>query len=246
MQSKKALELSTETTVVVMPATAEITVQSLSLSSRAASVEIIRTQSDADRAAEVRAAGKAMLKQIDDLFDEAIKNAHVLHKGLLSKKKEAAEPIEKVITGLNRQLGLFEDAKEKRRLAEQRRLQEQARIDAETQALAEAASLEAMGQRSAAEMVLNEALESPAIQHVVLAKEKTAGIASRQVWKWELVDIGKIPSMFLVITREPSTGLNQTISTGAIGALVRALKDKEVAEQQLNCGVRVWSETIII
>ena len=111
----------------------------------------------------------------------------------------------------------------------------------------EAAVLASQGEAEAADQVIEEAISAPA-PAVVLPKFNSSefGRTTRTVWKWKIVDLTKLPLHFLTVTNNASTGLPQDISTAAIGALVRTLKNKELAEAQFKGAVEVWEDKTII
>lgn len=230
----------TATPEIIVPGADQLSTQSTSLATKVKSITVVDMKT-ANQAAEYRTAGKAILKQIDDMFDPVIKSAHEQHKKAIALKKQFTDPINaNVITPVNSQLTAFERKREQERQAEQRRLQEEARKEQEQRALEEAQHLQAQGQHEAAEQVVQEAIEAPA-PVVLVEKEKIEGVSMRSVWKWEIVDLAKIPHNLLVVSKNPANGLNQEISTTGIGALVRSLK--KMAEQQIP-GIRVWEDKI--
>ena len=217
------------TTAIAIPQTDVINTQALTIVEQAKSITVFN-KATADKAAEVRKMGKQLIKQIDDTFDPAIDQAFKLHRSLIATKKSHTDPIEKgVVQHLNYQLTQYERVQEQKRMEEQRKAQEQARKDAEAQAEAEAALMASMGQHAAADKILEEHFEAPA-PTVVIPKEKIEGVSFRSVWTWWITDITKIPIHLLTVTKNPSNGFDQEISTAAIGAMVRTLKDQAMKQ----------------
>lgn len=229
-----------------IPDTREIDDSAISLSDRAKKIAV-KDEASYKRASEIIDAGNEILKQVGDTFDHLIKNAHTLHKDLLGQKKKLTDPVESVIRSLKRQMADWQMAVERERHAEEARLQAEAKKAAQEQALREAAVLEQQGEHEAAEQVVTEAIEAPA-PAVSLPKFQSSdfGRTTRTVWKWKIVDLSKIPIQFLTVVNNASTGLPQDVSTAAIGALVRTLKNKELAEAQFKGGVEVWEDRTII
>jgi hypothetical protein len=190
--------------------------------------------------------GNGLLQEIGATFDGPIKAAHALHKDLIAKKKVLTDPIEAAINAKKREMGNWQYEQDRIRRAEEARLAEEARKQAEALAVAEAQILEQQGQTEAAEEVIQQAIEAPT-PTVVLPKFQSSdfGRTTRQVWKWKIVDLSKIPLHFLVVCENAQTKLMQDVSTSAIGALVRTLKNKEMAEAQFKGGVEVWSENSV-
>jgi len=233
-----------ETALIVAPAveTEAINKQTIDVVSQAKAITVTDNVSYA-KASELISIGNAILKEIDDTFNPLVKDAHTLHKNLLAKKKALADPIEGALNAKKREMGNYQLEQDKIRRAEEARLAEIARQEAQDRALAEAALLEAQGESEAAEQVVQEAIEAPP-PPVVLPKFQASefGRSSRDVWKWRIVDLGKIPMQYLTVVENPSNKLMQNVSTSAIGGLVRAAKTKEVAEAFFNGGVEVWPE----
>lgn len=191
--------------------------------------------------------GNGLLKQIGETFDPLIKNAHQLHKDLLGRKKTFTDPIESALNAKKREMSNWQMAEERKRREEEARLAEAGRREAQEQAMREASVLASQGEAEAAEQVIEEAIHAPA-PTVVLPKFQSSefGRTTRTVWKWKIVDLAKLPLHFLTVTENASTKLPQDISTAAIGALVRTLKNKELAEAQFKGGVEVWEDKTII
>lgn len=229
-----------------IPDTREIDDSSLSLSDRAKKITV-KDEVSYKKASEIIDAGNSILKEIGSTFDSLIQDAHKLHKDLLGKKKALTDPVESTIRVLKRQMADFQMKLEQDRRAEEARLQAEAKQQAHEQAMREAAVLEQQGEHEAAEQVVTEAIEAPA-PAVSLPKFQSSdfGRTTRVVWKWKIVDLAKIPLHFLTVTNNASTGLPQDISTAAIGALVRTLKNKDLAEAQFKGGVEVWEDKTII
>lgn len=109
-----------------------------------------------------------------------------------------------------------EDAAEKRRQEEQDRLHQE-RLDAEA----------AERERTARAETLEERAETRTTAPTVHAP-KVKGVSTRKIWKFEIIDQGKIPREYLVP------------NTTAIGGVVRALKINTNIP-----GIRVYSEDVV-
>lgn len=192
-------------------------------------------------------AGNGILKQVAETFDPLVANAHKLHKDLLATKKQFTDPIENALRIIKRQMSDWQMQLERERRAKEAELAEQARKESLEQAQREALVLEGQGEAEAAEETIQTALEAPAPAITLPAFNSSEfGRTTRSVWKWKIIDVTKIPMQFFVVVKNASTGLDQDISTAAIGSLVRTLKNKELAEAQFGGGVEVWQDFTLI
>lgn len=242
MATKKA----TPAPAIQEPDTKKIGTEMNSIATQAKAITV-RDEATYRKASDIIDAGNGLLKQVGETFDSLIKSAHQMHKDLLTKKKGFTDPIDSVLNVLKRQMSDFQMRLERERKAEEARQAEAARLEAQEQAMREAAVLASQGEPEAAEEVIQNAIEAPA-PAITLPKFQSSefGRTTRTVWKWKLVDLTKLPLHFLTITNNASTGLPQDISTAAIGALVRTLKNKELAEAQFKGAVEVWEDKTII
>ncbi len=227
---------------IEQPETDKLSNQSLTIIEQAKSI-VVKDAETYQKAADVISVGKSLLKQIGETFDPLIESAHKAHKQLLATKKQFTDPIEVALSVKRREMSAYELEQTRLRKLEEARLAEIARKDQEAKAIEEASVLEEWGEVEEAEEVLQKAIEAPA-PTVRLPEFKASdfGAKSRSVWKWKIVDLGKLPIHFLSVVRNPSTGLEQDISTAAVGALVRSLKSKELCDAQFKGSVEVWEE----
>lgn len=244
MATKKAP--TTTAPAIQEPDTKKIGTETNSIAAQAKAITV-KDEASYRKASDVIDSGNALLKQVAETFDGLIKTAHQMHKDLLSKKKSFTDPVESVLNVLKRQMSDFQMKLERERRAEEAKRAEAARLEAQEQAMREAVLLESQGEKEAAEEVIQQAIEAPA-PAVSLPKFQSSdfGRTTRTVWKWKIVDLTKLPLHFLTVTNNASTGLPQDISTAAIGALVRTMKNKELAEAQFKGAVEVWEDKTII
>jgi hypothetical protein len=220
----------------------QIVQRQASIADRAKSIEV-RDKVTAETAAEVRNAARQLLKQIDETFDPLIKQAHDHHKALLATKKKHADPINvEIINPLNAKLLDYNRRVDKERQEEQARLQEIAKKDQEDRRVNEARELKARGDHEAADQVIEDAITetAPVVQ---VQKEKIAGVTFRDVWRWEITDVAKIPTNYLSVEVDTETGCKTRISTAGIGAIVRAVKH-EARVMAMIPGIKVWKDTV--
>jgi DNA-binding PadR family transcriptional regulator len=86
--------------------------------------------------------GKAILKEIDEGYDDLIKAAHKLHKDAVAKKAKYYAPAELGVRDAKQLMSTWDAEQERIRLAEQRRLKEIARKEEEAARKAELNRLE--------------------------------------------------------------------------------------------------------
>lgn len=167
---------------------------------------------------------KTIEKDINATFDEPIRRAFEAHRSIVAAKKKHFEPIERAEQMVKPKIAAYLQEQERIRREEERRLQEEQRKRAEEEALAQAAELEAEGQKEAAEALLSEPLP---VAPVVLPKTtpKVSGIAAREVWMFRVIDPTKIPRQYLKVDEQK------------IGQVVRAMKDTANIP-----GVQIYSE----
>jgi hypothetical protein len=189
----------------------------------------IRTEAEYNTAVSVVREIANRIKTVTDFFADPKKKAHDAWKSICAKEKEVLGPLDEAKAKLSRQIGAYQAERERVRQEEERKLREEAAREAEEVALAEAAELEALGETEMAQAVLEEATQAPAPVVVVApAAPKAKGIASRDNWKFRVVDANKIPREFM------------TPDLQKIGQYVRAMKkDAKIA------GVEVFNEASV-
>jgi hypothetical protein len=147
-------------------------------------------------------------KEACDLRNDAVRN-----------EDEAAEI-------LNRKLQAFDEEQE--RVRREREAAESTRLkkEQEAAAIAEAESLQAIGETELAEQVILQAVEAPS-PVVVLSKDtpKMKEMQARETWQFEVMDEKLVPREFM--SPDPKK----------IGAVVRSQK-----KLTSIAGVRIWSE----
>lgn len=243
MTTKKATSTAP---AIPQPDTKKIQKESGTIVTQAKSITVT-DEASYRRGSEIIDAGNGILKQIAETFDPLVANAHKLHKDLLGTKKQFADPIEAALRSIKRQMADWQMKLERERRAKEAEESEKARKEALEQAQREALVLEGQGEAEAAEEIVQQAIEAPAPAISLPAFNSSEfGRTTRSVWKWKIVDLSKIPIHFLQVVDNASTKLAQDVSTAAIGALVRTMKNKEMAEAQFKGGVEVWEDKTII
>ena len=177
-----------------------------------------------ESAAEMLKAVKSLQKEVKATFDPVCKATNDAWKAATAARKKHSEPLETAEGIIKRKLGTYHQEQEKKRLEVEQRERERLKREAEDERLEAATNAEAAGDDAAAEQLLNAPI-IPAPVRSNFTPPKVAGVAQRTNWKFEIIDVDKIPREHM----EP----NMT----SIGGVVRALKD------QANIpGVRAYAD----
>lgn len=169
--------------------------------------------------------GKALLKEIDEGYDDLIKAAHNLHKDAIVKKAKYYTPTEAGVKVAKRLMSDYDAAQEAIRQSEERRLREIARKAEEERILQEAIEAVANGYEGEAEIILQEELFIPPIIMPKTTPKINGGPVFRTIWKFKIIDVSKIPDQYKIVDEVK------------VGQVVRALK------KQTNIpGIMVYEE----
>ena len=147
-----------------------------------------------------------------------------LKRMILDREQQIDEPWARAEQSvLKPAIGKFEMERDRKRREAEDRLRDEARKRAEDEKLAQAAELEKMGEKEAAQRVIEQPI-APAT--AVLPKiEQPKGVSFREVWKFEVIDPIAVPADYKIIDESK------------IRKVVGAFK----AETKIP-GIRVWSE----
>lgn len=182
MEASRVLQLTT-------PKTEEIGQKALTYSETIAALPPIKTADEYLYVNELWKAGKALLDEIDEGYDDIIKSAHKLHKDALAKKAKYYVPAETSVKAAKMLMNVYDAEQEAIRQAEQRRLQEEARKREEEARLQAAIEAEKEGAKEEAEQIL----EQPAYVPPVVLQKATPKVAGgpvfRTVWKHQVTDL---------------------------------------------------------
>lgn len=172
----------------------------------------VSTAESYTRAAKLLQAIKQMRnEEVNTIFDPIIASAHAAHKTALAGKKKIDEPLANAELYLRCQVTAYTQEQERIRRAEEARLQEEARKDAEATAKQAAedeqvrAALEAeqSGDTKAAEQIISAPVQAQPVFVPPVVVPRTvptvAGLSTRKVWKFRVVDETKIPREFLMV-----------------------------------------------
>jgi hypothetical protein len=212
---------------IVTPDPAPLEAEGLALVTAAKSIQVLDEPSF--RAAGVKLREIATTKSnIVAAFRDAKEKAHAAHKaittleaGLLLYPAEAEAILR---SRVSRYLTEEENA---RKLEESKRREEERR-KAEADRLLQAEALDRAGDTEAAVQALDRPVEVAPIE---LPKPKAAGISSRSVWKFEVVDAMKVGGRFL------------TPDLSKIQGVVNGMKAEAAA---VVGGIRVWEEKVVV
>lgn len=200
----------------------------------------VKTEADYASASKYKDVAKAILADISSTFDGHISAAYKAHKDLIATKKKFSDPVELVVSKLNFQMSTFTQEQNRKAREEEARLAEESRKHNESIAVAQAAQLELQGQHEAAAQVVEEAINAPT--PTVMTQRfnpNDFGRSTRTAWKWRIVSLKDINVAYLAVVNDTE------ISTTGIGALVRAMKNKEQVERMVG-GILAYEETITV
>lgn len=184
---------------------------------------VVRTQEGYQQAAEHLKAIKGMLGQIEDARTRVTKPLLQAQREVNTQAKEAAAPLEQAEKQIKLAMIAYSDEQERIRREEQRKADEAARREQQKLQERAAKAMESGKVEKAAELETRAAtVVAPVIQR---EPPKVAGVATREVWKFEITDPAAVPRNYCSPDEKK------------IGGIVRAMK----GDTQIP-GVRVWSE----
>jgi hypothetical protein len=171
---------------------------------------------------------RALRDTVATLFTPHVKRAFDAHRAFVAQRQRLDQPLVAAETALKRQLAAFTVAEERRRLAAAR-AETAAATDARTdQIWREVEALETAGYREEAAALATELVSSPLGLVLSPPPINVPGLATRDVWKYEVTDPALVPREYWTIDHQK------------LGAVVRAVKGSVVIP-----GVRVWAERTI-
>jgi hypothetical protein len=217
----------TEVTVPETPRSQELIAAAEVLLDRAGKFQVIQTPAEAELAAEYRA---RVNQQIKDLDAERLDMGAGLRETLLKINTRFNAPIEALKAKLGivdlalkgymaQQRALAEAAERARREQEEARKREEARRLAEIEAARKAA--EEANLPPPEPEPLPAPIPDPVPEFTTTRIEGSYGskVGTREVWKYRIADIKKVPEQFLVPVED-------RVNKGALNALARSMKDK--------------------
>lgn len=214
------------TTALVYPNADGIRTQTLECTDQAESL-VVTNEAEYLCAAGFLKRVKNILKQITETFDRPIADAHAAHKSVIAAKKKHADPLTAAERTVKGKMLAWQRAETDRLEAERREVEAAERKREEERRLAEAERLEVQGRTAEAEAVIDEPVYIPPVV-MPPAAPKVAGISSRRVWKYRIVDVNLIPRQYMIP------------NDVAIGAVVRSMG------KAMNIpGVEVYQEDVM-
>ena len=179
---------------------------------------------------------KSLRAEIADTFNPIIIKAHAAHKEALAQRARYDDPLNAGERTIKSKMGAYYSEQERIRRAEQLRLEEEAKRAAEDAMIKEAALAESLGDKGAAEAILDEEIilapvvAPPAVQ-------KQTGISVRENWGFEVFDLKALVAA-VVAGGVPASAIEA--NEKFLGQQARSLK----AELRYP-GVRVTCQKII-
>lgn len=138
---------------------------------------------------------KALEKEVDAAYDEAIESAHKTHKTLVAKKKVYAEPIMEARRIAKGKLIAWSDAERVRLDQEAAIARSKSKKQAEDEALARAERAAEFGDDKTADAIMAAPVVVETVQ--AAAPVKTATVLQTR-WKYRITDAALIPREYLV------------------------------------------------
>jgi|SRR5579871_804506 len=171
---------------------------------------------------------KALQDAIARVFVPHIQRALAAHRALVADRRRFEQPLRDAEAVLKSKIAAYTLAEERRRRSEACR-QSAAATEARAAAIwREVEDLETAGFSTEAAELAGELVAAPLAIALTPAPLKAPGVMTREVWKYEVVDMAQVPREYF------------TIDHRKLGAVVRALKGTIVIP-----GVRVWVERTI-
>lgn len=167
----------------------------------------VRDQESYNRAAGLLISIAGLEKEIIDHHKEPKQKAFEAHKAIVAAEKRLLEPLAEAKGIIKRAIGAFEQEQERiRQEAERKAREEAARLEEEAR-LKLAVQAEEMG--APAETV-QEIIDTPMPMAVPAAPrtfQRAAGVSTRRIWKWEIVNEKEIPREYLMIDQVKINGI---------------------------------------
>lgn len=169
---------------------------------------------------------KTISKNLETEFADPVDKAHKAHKSMVALRDKALLPFRQAEQIIKQKLGSYQMEIERKRQAEAEMLRKEAEAKAEADRIAKAQEQMDKGDLAGCEKTLAApAAFVPPPRVTTPEPPKVAGVSFKDVWKFEIVDVSKLPPEYLM-PDEPA--IRKTVS-GLMG--------------KTNIpGVRVWSE----
>ncbi len=171
---------------------------------------------------------KAEIKARLEYWKAPKKKLDEAHAEICKKEKDSIAPLKELERTVADKMAVWSQAEEKKRRDEEVRLQAEAKKKADEDAKRQADLLKKSGRPEEAKAVIQQA-SVPVPVVLPSSVPKVAGLSQRKVWKFRIIDAGKLQRGFL------------KADDTAIGAVVRSLGKS--SEQVVGAGaIETWQE----
>lgn len=225
----KVAETLHEVNIEVPAEAGRAEVDAIELADRARSM-VVTTDQEFETAAEFLKVVKAMASKVKAIFDPVVARAHEAHKAATAARAQVLSPITEAEGVVKRSMSAFVDRRERERAEAERVAREAARKAAEEERLARALELEQSGRAAEAEVELARPVAPQAVAVPIQAPPRVAGVSTKKIWQFEIVDASAIKREFLVPNETAIRSAVQSLNEGAVAVVG---------------GIRVWQETVI-
>ena len=133
---------------------------------------------------------KAMRARIAEVFDPIINKAHLAHKEAVGQKKKLDDPLEQAQRGLKQKMIVYDQRQAAIARKKQLELEAAEKKRAEEEALEIAQLLHNVGDKEAAEELLNKPVETAPIR-VIKETPKVTGFSYRTIYKIEVLNVAQ-------------------------------------------------------
>lgn len=156
---------------------------------------VIATQDDYEAAANILKEVKRLQKKVKEYWEPLRASAKQAYDGVLEKKKQMTEPLDKAEAALKGAMTTYTVELERKRREQEEAMREAARQEADRM-LEAAAAAEAAGDKDGAAAAMDEAeiMEGMASTgRVIASSPKASGISQAKTWKITEIDPEKVP-----------------------------------------------------
>jgi len=143
---------------------------------------------------------KGMVKAVKEFTEPTIRAAHEAHKTAKAAENKLVHPLDEAERHLKNQLSNYY-----MKLERDRREKEQEERKRREEELRKAEEAAAAGNEEEADEILEKVIKEEAAPVLVVPEKKTEGVSTRADWKWELVDIDKVPREFMMLDESKVT-----------------------------------------
>lgn len=155
----------------------------------------ITSQQDYEKAADILKDVKRIQKQVKEYWDPLRVSAKKAYDGVLEKKKQMTEPLDKAERILKSLMSSYTVEQERKRAEREAAMRAAARREAE-RIMEQAAAAEEAGDAAGAEAAMEEAMvmdEATAAGRIMASAPKAAGVSTSKTWKIVSIDPDEVP-----------------------------------------------------